>query len=143
MTQKYPINPPTSYVAPSAIGFADSAGDLALVGNDQPLPVAQSRGEAPAPLAGQTSQSTIVGPFAPLADAPIHLEVSGIWSGRAELQRSTDGGATRRALTAGGLPWASYTGNVNEPVWQEGERGATFYLAITLDSGTLTYRVSQ
>ena len=143
MTRKYPISLPTSYVAPSAIGFADSAGDLALVGDNQPLPVTQGRSEAPAPLAGQTNQSTIVGPFLPLADAPIHLEISGTWSGRAELQRSTDGGVTRRALTAGGMPWATFTGNVNEPVWQEGERGATFYLAITLDSGTLAYRVSQ
>ena len=143
MTRKYPISLPTSYVAPSAIGFADSVGDLALVGDNQPLPVVQGRGEAPVPLAGQTSQSAVVGPFAPLADVPIHLEISGTWSGRAELQRSTDAGATRRGLTAGGMPWASFTGNVNEPVWQEGERGATFYLAITLDSGTLTYRVSQ
>jgi len=143
MTRKYPISPPTSYVAPSAIGFADSAGDLALVGGNQPLPVAQARGESPAPLAGQASQSTVAGPFAPLADIPIHLEVSGTWAGRVELQRSTDGGTTLRSLTAGGMPWASYTGNVNEVVWQEGERGATFYLAITLDSGTLAYRVSQ
>jgi len=143
MTQNTPISAPSSYVAPTAIGFADSARDLVLVSQNQPLPVGTSRGEAPAPLAGQTSQSTIAGPFAPLPDAPIHLELSGTWSGRVELQRSTDVGGTRSSLTAGGMPWASYTGNVNEAVWQEGERGATFYLAITLDAGTLTYRVSQ
>jgi len=144
MTRKYPISPPTSYVAPTAVGFADAAGELALVCDGMPLPVTAARaGEAPAPLAGSATQSTVTGPFAPLADAPIHLELGGTWSGRVELQRSTDGGATRNGVTAGGMPWASYTGNVNEPVWQEGERGATFYLAITLDSGTLTYRVSQ
>ena len=143
MTRKYPISPPTSYVAPSAIGFADSAGELALVGDDVPLPVAQRRGESPVPLAGQASQSATVGPFAPLPDAPIHLELGGTWTGGVELQRSVDGGAIRNGLTAGGMPWASYAGNVNEVVWQEGERGATFYLAITLDSGTVSYRVSQ
>jgi hypothetical protein len=143
MSQNTPISSPSSYVAPTAIGFADSSGGLVLVSESEPLPVATGRGDPPAPLAGQASASTTAGPFAPLPDAPIHLQLGGAWSGRVELQRSTDGGVSRSGLTAGGLPWASYSGNVNEVVWQEGERDATFYLAITLDSGTLSYRVSQ
>jgi len=143
MTTTYPISPPSNYVAPTAVGFADSTGDLALVSRSQPLPVTGDRGVAPAPLEGATSQSIVAGPFAPLADAPIHIQLAGEWEGRVELLRSADQGATRIPLTAGGLPWARFTGNVNEPVWQEGERGATFYLDIALTSGTLSYRISQ
>lgn len=140
---KYPISPPASYVTPTAVGFADSAGDLAIVGEALPLPVAVHRDAAPAPLAGAASQSIVAGPFVPLRDAPIHLELGGVWSGQVALQRSTDGGTTRREVTAGGMPWARFAGNVNEVVWQEGEAGATLYLDITVSSGTVSYRLSQ
>jgi hypothetical protein len=140
---KYPISPPASYVTPTAIGFADSAGDLALVGAETPLPVTTSREAAPPPLAGETSQALLAGPFVPVLDAPVHLELRGEWSGQVSLQRSADGGATRSAVTAGGMPWASFTGPANEVVWQEGELGASLYLDITLASGTLSYRMSQ
>jgi hypothetical protein len=143
MTQKYPISPPASYVTPTAIGFADSAGDLALVGDDVPLPVTVTRAPAPAPLEGETGQSVVAGPFVPLRDAPIHLELRGEWAGQVALQRSTDNGATRTGVTAAGAPWATFTGNANEPVWQEGEQGATLYLDIAVTSGTVSYRVSQ
>jgi hypothetical protein len=140
---KYPISPPASYVTPTAIGFADSEGDLALVGEGVPLPVAAMRAAAPAPLEGATSQSLIAGPFVPVPDAPVHLELRGEWSGQVALQRSTDGGITRSAVTAGGMPWATFSANANEIVWQEGEQGASLYLDIVLTSGTVSYRVSQ
>jgi hypothetical protein len=41
------------------------------------------------------------------------------------------------------MPWASFTGNANEVVWQEGEQGASFYLNIAVTSGTVSYRLSQ
>jgi hypothetical protein len=140
---KYPISPPASYVTPTAIGFADSEGDLALVGEGVPLPVAAMRAAAPAPLEGATSQSLIAGPFVPVPDAPVHLELRGEWSGQVALQRSTDGGITRSAVTAGGMPWATFSANANEIVWQEREQGASLYLDIVLTSGTVSYRVSQ
>jgi hypothetical protein len=143
MPNKYPISPPASYVTPTAIGFADAAGDLAIVGEDVPLPVAAKRAAAPAPLAGAASQAVVAGPFVPVLDAPIHLQLGGEWSGQVALQRSTDGGATRSGLTAGGMQWATFADNANEVVWQEGEEGASFYLDIDVTSGTLTYRLSQ
>ena len=143
MSTKYPISPPANYVTPTAIGFADSAGDLALVGDDLPLPVVSTRAAAPAPLEGSTSQASVAGPFVPLRDAPVHLELRGTWSGQVSLQRSTDGGATRSGVTAGGMPWATFATNANEVVWQEGEQGAALYLDIALTSGTVSYRVSQ
>ena len=143
MSQNTPISSPASYVAPTAVGFADSAGNLVLGSDDTPLPTGAARAEVPAALSGQASQPFVAGPFAPLADAPIHLELAGGWTGRVDLLRSSDGGTTRRGLTAGGMPWASFTGNVNEAVWQEGERGVSFYLDIAIDTGTVSYRVSQ
>ena len=140
---KYPISPPASYVTPTAIGFADSAGDLALVGDDLPLPVTARREAAPAPLEGQTSQTVVARPFVPLRDAPVHLALRGVWSGQEALQRSTDGGTTRSGVTAGGMPWATFSANANEIVWQEGEQGASLYLDIAVTSGTVSYRLSQ
>ncbi len=143
MPTNYPISPPSTYVAPVAVGFADVSGFLSLASKAEPLPVAASRGAAPAPLEGSVSEPRVAGPFAPLVDAPIHLELSGVWTGRVALQRSTDTGVTRSPLTCGGLPWARFTGNANEVVWQEGEQGVTFYLAIEIETGTLAYRISQ
>ena len=143
MTIKYPISPPASYVTPTAIGFADSAGDLALVGETVPLPVTTTRAAAPAALTGLTNQALVAGPFVPLRDAPIHLELGGEWSGQVTLQRSSDGGSTRSPVTAGGLPWATFTANANEVVWQEAEQGASLYLDIAVTSGTVSYRLSQ
>jgi len=144
MSKKFPISPPASYVTPSAVGFADSAGQLALVSAESPMPVTTAaRTGAPPPLAGTADASTVAGPFAPLPDVPIHLHLSGAWTGTVELQRSVDGGATMSGLTAAGMPWARFSGNANEVVWQEGDRAATFYLAVTLASGAIDYRLSQ
>lgn len=143
MPDKRPVTYPTSFVTSTAVGYADSLGNLSLVASDAPLPVMQTRATAPAPLTGVTAATGVVGPFAPLRDAPIHLQLSGTWVGTVSVQRSTDGGLTRQALTAAGQTWARFNGNANEVVWQEGEAGAAIYLDITMTSGTLTYRVSQ
>lgn len=144
MPIKTPITQPANYVTPTAIGFADAEGDLALVNAAAPLPVLPMRsGTTPAPLIGQASSTALVGPFAPLIDAPVHLQISGLWTGQIAVLRSSDGGLTRYGLTAGGQQWAHFTGNVNEVVWQESEAGAILYLDISLTSGTVSYRVSQ
>lgn len=143
MPDKRPITYPTSFVTSTAVGYADPLGNLSLVASDTPLPVMQTRPVSPAALSGQTTTSTLVGPFTPLRDAPIHLQLSGIWAGTVSVQRSTDGGTTRQALTAAGQTWARFNGNANEVVWQEAEAGATIYLDVTMTSGTLAYRVSQ
>ena len=57
--------------------------------------------------------------------------------------RSTDGGTTRLPMTIGGSGWGSFQGNCNEPVAEESVAGATYYLAIAVTSGTLSYRVTQ
>lgn len=143
MPDKLPISYPTGFVTSTAVGFADAFGSLTLVSGDAPLPVASARAAGPAPLAGVASASTLAGPFLPARDAPIHLQLSGTWAGLVTVQRSIDGGATLQPLTAGGLPWARFSANANEVVWQDAEAGARIYLDIALTSGAVTYRVSQ
>jgi hypothetical protein len=148
LAKRLPITSPGSYVAPTAIGFADHRGDLALVTSNAPLPVSLIDADRvainpPPPLADSTSASTIAGPFEPLTNAPIHLQLSGDWQGTVTLERSTDKGQTRQGLTVGGLPWANFSSNANEPIWQESEAGTTFWLNINLTGGTLDYRLSQ
>ena len=149
MSQKFPISPAGRYVAPSAVAFADASGDVALVSTERPLPVLMIDADAvvstppPPPLSGTISTSTVAGPFEPLKALPMHLQLSGEWQGTVRLERSTDGGATRQGLTIGGSAWASFSANVNEPVWQESEASASFWLNLTLTGGTLTYRLSQ
>ncbi len=97
-----------------------------------------------APLAGTTSASAaMVGPFTPQLARPIWLTLSGTWTGTVQMLRSTDGGATQLPLTIAGSIWGAFTGNCNEPVWEESEAGATFYLSTAITSGMLTYRVAQ
>jgi hypothetical protein len=143
-----PIQEPAKYVTPVAIGFADQSGNLALVSATTPLPTSGSSGGSDsatptAPLAGQAASSTVVGPFVPGHRLPIHLQLSGSWTGSVSLQRSTDGGASRFPLTVAGQPWARFTGNANEVVWDESEDGASLWLDIALQSGTVQYRISQ
>lgn len=143
MPQKSRIESPAGYATSFAVGYSDNAGDLALVTTGTPLPVVLQAGTPPPALAGTASASALIGPFAAMAGLPIHLQTSGVWEGRVSFVRSVDGGATTSALTAGGMRWASFTGNVNEAVWQDGDPAATFYLDVTLASGAVSYRVSQ
>lgn len=141
-----PITNPSGYVPARALAFADPDGSAVQVSLTSPLPVSLSGGAgiaSPAPLAGALSASGSVGPFSPIAGKPVILALSGTWSGTVRLQRSTDGGATRLPVTAAGAAWAQFAANCCEPVWEEAEAGAQLYLAVTLNSGTLAYRVSQ
>lgn len=143
MPRKSRIETPAGYATPFAVGYSDNAGDLALVTSEKPLPVSLAGGTRPPALTGSASASGLIGPFAATAGMPIHLQTGGTWKGRVSLVRSVDGGATTSGLTAAGMPWASFSGNVNEVVWQESDPAATFYLDITLASGSVAYRVSQ
>jgi hypothetical protein len=137
-----PIQSPASYVPSRAAAFADMDGNSLVVSASNPLPVFATAGTT-APLAGTTSASGSLGPFAPVTGRPVVLALSGTWSGTVKVKRSTDAGATRLALTVGGDTWGEFTGNCCEPVWEESEAGAALYLDVALTSGTLTYRLAQ
>jgi len=151
MSQNMPITIPARYTTPTAMGFTDPAGTLALVSQGAPLPVVVTNAAGgaappvtpPPALEGKTGETIVAGPFRPAAGVPIHLQLSGTWTGRVSLERSIDDGTTRQGLTVGGSRWASFATNANEPVWQENETGVTFWLNVEITSGELTYRVSQ
>ncbi len=147
------INLPAGYAPAFAIGFSDQSGDLAIVDASKPLPVSlppetpvlvQAAAIATPPaLQGLTGADMIVGPFALAAGKPVVLTLAGQWEGSVQVERSTDTGATRHKLTAGGLPWGLFAGNACEIVWAEEEAGAELYLDITVTSGTISYRIAQ
>lgn len=143
MPQKSRIESPAGYATSFAIGYADPAGDLALVTAAAPLPVTCQSATPPPPMAGTADASAQIGPFSAAPAIPIHLQLGGTWEGRVSLVRSVDSGVTTQGLTIGGMRWASYTANANEPAWQDSDASATFYLDITLASGAVAYRVSQ
>jgi hypothetical protein len=130
-----------------ALNFADELGNAVLVSDARPLPVSISAATGgttpPAVLGGTTAAALTAGPFVPQAGKPIVLTLTGTWSGTVRLLRSVDGGATKLPLTLAGAAWASYTANVCEPVWEENEAAATFYLQLTPASGSVTYRLAQ
>jgi hypothetical protein len=95
------------------------------------------------PLTGTAATTSTVGPFTPMLGRAIVLTLSGTWAGTAQLLRSTDAGTTKLPITIAGSAWGSYTANCNEPVTEETESGAVYYLSITLSSGTVTYRLAQ
>lgn len=139
-----PIALPAGYVTGQAIAYTTAADHAVLVSATAPLPVAQTRlATGATPLAGATGATATVGPFVPELARPIWLSLSGTWTGSAQLLRSTDGGVTRLPLTAAGVPYGTFTGNANEAVTEESCAGATYYLAVTLSGGTLTYRLAQ
>lgn len=135
---------PAGFVPEHALAFADPSGRAVRVGAGAPLPVRTAIAAAGSiPLAGTASASGAVGPFTPELGRAIWLTLSGTWTGKAQVMRSIDGGATLLPLTVGGQEWASFTANANEAVGEESVAGAAWYLAITLASGTLAYRVQQ
>ena len=143
MPNPVPVTAPAGFAPLAAIGFTQADATLSPVSNLTPLPVvARTEPGAPA-LAGTTSATGVVGPFAPVLGRPVILSLTGTWSGTVRVMRSTDAGANLVPLTAGGLPWASYAANYCEAVWEESARGAELYLNITLTSGSLTYRLEQ
>lgn len=138
-----PIEMPAGYLPATALAYATPDGRGALISAASPLPVAAAiRAAASAALADTTSVSVVAGPFTPDLARPIWLTLTGSWAGSAALLRSTDGGATRLPATLAGAA-LGWTANLNEAVAEESCAGATWYLAITLTAGTLTYRVAQ
>lgn len=138
-----PLQPPARYVAPFAVAFANPTGDSDVVSASNPLPVSSAPATSPTPLAGTANATGVVGPFLPVSGRPVMLTLSGAWAGQVRIARSTDGGTTKLPLTAMGQVYGSYTGNLCEPVWDEGEVGARLYLDITLTSGSVAYRMGQ
>lgn len=136
------ISTPAGFAPAYAVGFSDPDGRLALVSSVSPLPVATSA-PAPAALSGEAAASQTAGPFAATAGRVIVVSLDGVWQGTVQLLRSTDGGTTKAPLRVGGSAWAQYTTPGCEQAWTETEEGVTFYLDIVLNSGTVTYRVSQ
>jgi hypothetical protein len=135
---------PAGFVPEQALAFAGPTGTAIAVAKASPLPVASTpQAAGSTPLAGTMSVSGSAGPFQPDLDRPIWLTLSGTWQGSAQMLRSTDGGTTRLPLTIAGQPGATFTGNANEPVAIEGVAGATYYLAVTIASGTLAYGIAQ
>lgn len=104
------------------------------------------------PLAGNVADTAAhtFGPFTPQLARDIWATLVGTGaSGTAQLLRSTDAGASKAGLTAGGRTWASWsfggvTGSiVNEAIGTESDAAAVYYLAVTLTAGSLTYRIAQ
>jgi hypothetical protein len=144
-----PISYPARYAPGVALNYADGSGAAVQVSQSSPLPVTLAAGSGgsttppPPALTGSTAAALTVGPFAPAAGKPLVLTLSGVWTGTVKLLRSIDGGATKLSLTLAGAPWASFTANVCEPVWEESEAGAVFYLQLAPASGAIAYRLAQ
>ncbi|WP_114521340.1 hypothetical protein [Altererythrobacter sp. ZODW24] len=138
-----PISVPAGFAPANAVGFSDPDGSLALVSSATPFPVSFEQLAAPDALEGNATASTIAGPWMPATGRPITLSLSGTWNGEVSLLRSTDGGATRLPVTIGGQPWANFTANACEPVWEEADPSASFYLDITIASGTAQFRLAN
>lgn len=154
LPQAVPIAQPAGFVPLHAAAFADGAAKAVTVSQTSPLPVAAAQAFAATstPLAGAVSDTAahVFGPFAPQLAREIWATLVGQGaSGTAQLLRSTDGGATMAGLTAGGVAWAGWSFSavsgsiVNEQVASESDAAASYYLAVTLSAGSLTYRIAQ
>ena len=138
------VDNPARYIPPAAIAFGAKGSDATFVDAAHPLPVEHKlTASGAAPLAGSVSATGVLGPFTPKPGRAIWLTLSGSWTGTVTTKRSVDGGTSKFPLTAGGQPWAAFTANANEQIAEESESGATWYLDVTLASGTLTYRLAQ
>lgn len=142
MSDPTPISTPAGYATAVAIGFADPDVNLLLVSDATRLPVAIAA-PAPAALSGETSTSTLAGPFSATADRVVTVALGGEWQGTVRLLRSIDGGVSLSSLRVAGATWGEYTTSGCEQAWSETEEGVTFFLDIALTSGSLSYRVSQ
>ena len=143
-----PISYPGKYAPGVAINFAGPTGMAQLVSATSPLPVVQVSSASaqlpvPAPLTGDASAAYRAGPYAPLTDRPLILTLTGAWTGTVKLLRARAAGASPVPVTVAGSPWAVFTGNACEPVWEETEAAAVFYLDLAPASGTVTYRLEQ
>lgn len=137
-----PIQSPSGYAVSQAVAYADVDGTARLVSTAAPLPVTLGF-TSTTPMAGVATASGAIGPFQPVLGRAVILALSGTWTGMVRLTRSTDGGATRLPLTVAAMPWGQFNTNCCEAVWEESDATAQLYLDITIDSGSLTYRLAQ
>jgi len=138
------VDAPASFVPQQAIAFGPMGGQAVAVDAANPLPIVARPGAAQSvPLDGSANASGLIGPFLPELGRAIWLTLSGSWTGTVTVKRSVDGGATTQGLTIGGSSWAVFSANANEPVAEESEAAARYYLDVVLASGTLAYRVAQ
>ncbi len=138
-----PIQFPGRFAPGVAVSFSNGSGESLTVSQSSPLPVISAIANAPAPLSGSASQPVIAGPFVPVRERPLTLQLSGSWSGSVRLLRSVDNGVTKAPLTAAGSPWGVFGGNCCEPVWEESDDLASIYLDIAPTAGTVIYRLGQ
>lgn len=139
-----PAHSPARFTPVYGLGFASPAGTIDVASAVSPLPVAIRRAEPlPASIAGSTVASQLVGPFAPMLGLPVTVVLAGDWQGAVQLMRSTDAGASRHPLTAGGAAWGRFSANACEAVWEESDPDATLYLQVDLTGGTLEYRLGH
>ena len=143
MSTTIPLQAPAGFAPAFALGIDDGQGNLELVAQKSPLPVYQAAPSTPAAHEGETTTDVLTGPFAPTVAAPVFITLSGDWSGTVQVMRSVDSGATLHPLTVAGTPWGNFAANACEPLWEEGEDGATLWLDCTIASGTLSYRLAQ
>jgi hypothetical protein len=143
-TKLSPVSEPAGMVPVYALGYGALGEAATPVDADHPLPtVSLTMPASAAALTGTVSEDAVVGPFAPELGRPIWVTLTGDWQGSVSVQRSLNGGVGRQPLTVGGMPWAMFEANANEPVGEESVAGATWWLAVTLASGTLGYEVRQ
>lgn len=146
-----------------AIGQQAMASSLAvaIAADQSAIPVGRPSDLAATsiPLTGAVADTNahILGPFTPQLGRSVIAAISAVEaaSGTVQILRSFDGGTTKMALTAGGSAavggsdWASWsfsglTGTiVDEEIDPCTVTGATYYLAVTLTAGSLTYRLAQ
>jgi hypothetical protein len=128
------------------------SGKVSNVMLDNPLPagsntiggVTITQGAASSTaVIGSTSASTTVGPFVPQLGRDMLVELSGTWTGSVQLMRSTDGGTTQVATTINGGTWGLWTANASESPVTPSSTRETFYLAVTIASGILAYKIFQ
>jgi len=138
-----PLLNPAPYAPPFAMSFANAGGSTDVVSAVNPLPVTSAAATSPTPLAGSATSNGVLGPFQPVPGRPVMLSLAGTWTGSVKILRSTDGGSTRLPLTAMGQAYGTFTANMCEPVWEEGEVGAQLYLDVTRTTGSIVYRMGQ
>lgn len=154
----YYLKPGDHITGNAAHIWVSAVGGQAIIsaGTGEPQITTLDTGDVAAtsnPLTGTISDTLahVIGPFTPQLGRAIVATINAIATatGSAQLLRSTDGGATQLAVTrnssvANMWNFTSVLGAiVNEAIWQENDAAATFYLAVTLSTGTITYRLAQ
>ncbi len=142
-----PVQVPAGYVPAVALAFGTPPDAARFVDSGNPLPVSVTPAPLPpatsAPVTGTATATGNSPAFAPNLGRPINLTLSGTWTGSVAFERSIDAGATWHGVTIGGVAWAVFTANCNEPVWEPTESGGIFRLSITRTTGSIVYRVAQ